>query len=50
VSVLADVILGLPPCVVLALVFLVPALEASSLLVWRLLVEPLSRYPWSVLW
>lgn len=31
-SVLADVILGLPPCVVLALVFLIPVLEASSLL------------------
>jgi undecaprenyl-diphosphatase len=32
VSTLADLILGLPPWVVLALVFLVPALEASSLL------------------
>jgi membrane-associated protein len=32
VSVLADMFLGLPPWVVLALAFLVPALEASSLL------------------
>jgi membrane-associated protein len=32
VSVLADMVLGLPPWVVLALVFLIPALEASTLL------------------